>query len=233
MTKISYQTIILSHQEMHDIKTTTELAKIVNCPDVTGFSHNDAQTILQQHRAWESLLKDVPRGKSFRSCSEASDGAFPRQTAAFLLQELFEKQNTTVDDMLSYLEPHMCKQTSASLIFDMGAFNLLRLTNDSLRSLYTTVFESAPINREETVKAVRASKCRIDNKSFHYEWIQCDNCKKWRRLDLSRIDSTQKWVCTMEPTIIQGCATPEDVMTSDEKWDGLTNMNIRCDGVTV
>lgn len=127
----------------------------------------------------------------------------------------------------------MCNQTNApDNWFENGAFNLLRLSNDSLRSFYTTVFESVPINRVEAVKQVHASKCRVSNKSFHLEWIQCDDCDKWRRLDLSRIDSTKKWVCVMEPTIIQGCATPEDVMTFDEKWDGFTNRGIWCDGVT-
>lgn len=227
----------LPHQEMRDIKTATEIAKIVNSPDVTGFSHNDAQTVLQQHCMWESLLKDVPRAKLFRSCSEASDGAFPRQTAAFLLQELFEKQKTTVHEMLTILEPHICNQPSASLVFEDGTFNLLRLSNESLRSFYKTVFESAPVNREKIIQQARAPERRVGNKSLHLEWIQCDDCDKWRRLDLSRVDLTQKWVCAMEPAILQGCATPEDVMTSDEKWDGSTNMSGRldalaCDGVT-
>ncbi|KAJ4969788.1 hypothetical protein NE237_002887 [Protea cynaroides] len=58
-------------------------------------------------------------------------------------------------------------------------------------------------------------KAGVDRSEYNETWVQCDSCRKWRKLsDTSVPDTTEPWFCSMNSdTFHQSCTSPE------EPWD--------------
>ena len=52
-----------------------------------------------------------------------------------------------------------------------------------------------------------------------FEWVQCDSCKKWRRMTKGHFQAAEAFYCNMIRNV--HCDIPEDVLDDGETWDGL------------
>ncbi|KAL6981082.1 hypothetical protein U1Q18_022713 [Sarracenia purpurea var. burkii] len=61
----------------------------------------------------------------------------------------------------------------------------------------------------------RLRKLTADHSEYNDTWIQCDACRKWRKLaDASMADASRAWFCSMNSDpLLNSCSVPE------ESWD--------------
>lgn len=212
----------------HLSRCMVEAVRFDNIPRVDNVSVEDGVQLIAKHRMFEQYFYETPRGYLFATCKEPFDYGMPRQTMAFLLKECFEKRRTNMENMHLYLSPHLKIDdvTVESLITVDGSFNLLRMSNTSLLSLYQSVFYGTYVKtpKEPSSKcspathsqAIESDLCARPECTF--DWVQCDECNKWRRTDFSKINADESWVCSMDSRNFEGCASVEEQMASDEQW---------------
>jgi hypothetical protein len=192
---------------------SSSAVRIDNIPSTDKFGEEDAKRVIQIHRMMESQLNDTSRATLFANCKGPFPYGVPRQVMTFLLKELFVKRGTDMANMRLYLTPHLQPADGEfeSLQTADGAINLLKMSDYALTSLFDSVFYGM---YPKPMKAPLTSRT-----SRVLDWVQCEDCGKWRRLDISTIDTTAQWVCSMDSSNLNACATPEEQMEHDEHWD--------------
>ncbi|XP_059447014.1 F-box protein At3g54460 isoform X2 [Corylus avellana] len=66
----------------------------------------------------------------------------------------------------------------------------------------------------------RPGGAAADNLEYNDTWVQCDACRKWRKLGETRVaDASAAWFCGMNPDFLyQSCSVPE------ESWDNCSRI---------
>ncbi|XP_057976869.1 F-box protein At3g54460 isoform X2 [Malania oleifera] len=90
-----------------------------------------------------------------------------------------------------------------------------KLTNGSIGTRHASLDKrlGMPIGSSHSCK--KAKKDAADHTEYNDTWVQCDACRKWRKLaDTAIADATGAWFCSMNTDpLYQSCSVPE------ESWD--------------
>ncbi|XP_043692263.1 F-box protein At3g54460-like [Telopea speciosissima] len=91
--------------------------------------------------------------------------------------------------------------------------NKVRKSSDSPTNFF--------LKKQDTVSSLLPNSCKkarkacVDHSECNETWVQCDSCRKWRKLsETSMPDATEPWFCSMNSDPFhQTCTSPE------ESWD--------------
>lgn len=193
--------------------SSVNAVRVDNIPSTDGFGKKDAERVVYIHRMMESQMNVTPRATLFASCKAPFSYGVPRQVMSFLLKELYEKRGTDMDNMRLYLTPHLQATDIGfeSLQTANGAINLLKMSDYALMSLFDSAFFGVYPKQKKPPTMPRVEGV--------FDWVQCENCEKWRRIDISTVDLKARWVCSIDASNPGACATPEEQMQHDEHWD--------------
>ncbi|CAH9113778.1 unnamed protein product [Cuscuta epithymum] len=75
----------------------------------------------------------------------------------------------------------------------------------------------------------RLKKFNANNLEYDETWVQCDACRRWRRLDdVSTMDSSRAWFCSMNTDpLFQTCSAPEESWDSKQPVTSLPGFHTR------
>jgi hypothetical protein len=220
------------------------VARFNNVPDVSSFSQSTRKRVLEQHNQWCDLLSGQPRETLHRSCYVSKDGAIPRQTAAWLVEEYCKRQKVEYQTVFDCITASNGDLEDPKLITNDEPgnvhINLLALDNPTLWRVYQQVpvhqrqahppaerppQAPRPMGRPRKQPPQRTMLEPPPEPPQPLEpppivevevfWACCDKCSKWRRVPTE--PEGDYWECS---AILLSCDQPEDGMDDDEKWTG-------------
>ena len=195
-----------------------------------SFEHLAVETrtlALAQHREFERNMSKVPLDCLKHAVELPHNDIFLRQQVAYLITQYFETFKVPLETVMDIIVKANNGILNPSLVSSCHSnhftfVNLLTLSNETLWRVYcaTPLDYRSPSHLKREHKQKRAAPASPNVSVADSAWVCCDQCCKWRRIELNR-KLPPTWTCKDHPNNIT-CLTPEESMEEGEYWNGHT-----------
>ena len=142
----------------------------------------------------------------------------PRQQLAFLIRLYCQKKRlgyTSLSNVIILSNGDINQPGLFTFSKNKITVNLLVLDDETLWRVYLQIpgDQRPKAPRPESNKSRKRPLSPVQEDRF--QWVCCDNCSKWRRIELQDNTGSSQWFCSMHPRGVT-CEDPEDQMMADE-----------------